>query len=156
MGPGEGATEQDLAHAYELGQLIARAGWVLLTGGRNAGVMEAASRGAKQAGGLTLGILPGSDRQGMSSAIDLPILTGLGQARNWVNVLSSQVIIACGTGAGTVSEVAFALKLGKPVIFLGFSPLGKDFFRELGQDRVWEADTPPAAIALAHTCLEPS
>jgi Predicted Rossmann fold nucleotide-binding protein len=59
MGPGESATSTDLENAYQLGQLIAEAGWILLTGGRNVGVMDAANKGAKSANGLTVGILPG-------------------------------------------------------------------------------------------------
>src|SRR6476469_6847830 len=95
MGPGTTATAADLQNAYEVGQLIAAAGWVLLTGGRNSGVMHAASQGAQQAGGLTVGILPTADRAMMSDAVDIAVLTDMGSARNNINVLSSQVVIAC-------------------------------------------------------------
>jgi len=118
MGPGESATALDLQLAYQLGELIAQAGWVLLTGGRNVGVMDAASRGAKAANGLTVGILPDADSSQISSAIDIAIATDLGSARNNLNVLSSAVIIACGMGTGTASEVALALKAKKKVILL--------------------------------------
>ncbi|WP_242044677.1 SLOG cluster 4 domain-containing protein [Anabaena azotica] len=101
MGAGEGATANDGENAYKLGELIAQAGWVLLTGGRNVGVMDAASQGAKSANGLTVGILPGTQAEGISVAVDIAIFTDMGNARNNINVLSSHVVIACGMGAGT-------------------------------------------------------
>ncbi|MGB3494898.1 MAG: hypothetical protein WBA57_19365 [Elainellaceae cyanobacterium] len=128
MGPGEGALPQECDRAFGLGQRIATAGWVLLTGGRNAGVMNAANRGAKAAGGLTLGLLLADSYEGMSDAVDIAILTGMGQARNAINVLSSEVVIACGMGLGTASEVALALKVGKPVILISDDDLAYRFF----------------------------
>ncbi|MEL7522490.1 MAG: cytochrome, partial [Cyanobacteria bacterium J06553_1] len=89
MGAGERATSEDLKSAYLLGQAIADNNWVLLTGGRNVGVMHAASRGAKTRNGLVLGILPGSDKTDMSEAVDITIVTDLGSARNNINVLSA-------------------------------------------------------------------
>ena len=100
MGPGAGATRADLDHARELGALIAREGWVLLTGGRDAGVMAAAVRGAKEAGGLTLGILPGESAAGAAEGIDLVVVTGMGSARNNINVLSSAVVVGLRHGRG--------------------------------------------------------
>lgn len=79
MGPGEGATNDILKQAHTLGRLIARQGWTLLTGGRNVGVMDAASKGAKQAGGLTIGILPSSDKTDASVYLDIAICTGMGK-----------------------------------------------------------------------------
>ncbi len=146
MGSGEGATEQDIELAYELGRQIALADWILLTGGRDRGVMDAASRGAKSAGGLTVGILPGSDRSHLSSAIDIPILTGMGNARNVINVLSSNVVIACGMGAGTASEVVLALKIGRSVILLNASVESQSFFQSLSKERVMLADGVGEAI----------
>ncbi|MEB3343515.1 MAG: hypothetical protein VKJ25_22540, partial [Okeania sp.] len=81
MGPGSGATSVDLKNAYKLGQLIAQESWVLLTGGRNMGVMDAASRGAKSVNGLTIGILPGNNVDGISEAVDIPIVTDMGNSR---------------------------------------------------------------------------
>lgn len=118
MGPGENATPTDIQNAYELGKRIAEQGWVLLTGGRNVGVMEAASQGAKLWDGLTIGILPGNNSKGISEAVDIAIFTDMHNARNNINVLSSDVVIACGMGLGTASEVALALKNKKPVILL--------------------------------------
>ncbi|MBN2496601.1 MAG: TIGR00725 family protein [Deltaproteobacteria bacterium] len=108
--------------AEELGQRIARAGWVLLSGGRPAGVMLAASRGASEAGGLVIGVLPGADPDGANDYVDIAIATGLADARNLVNVLSSDVVVACPGGAGTLSEVALAAKNGKPLVLLGLDP----------------------------------
>jgi uncharacterized protein (TIGR00725 family) len=147
LGPGAGATAEDVRHAYALGELIAQAGWVLVTGGRAAGVMDAASRGAQAAGGLTVGILPTSDANDVSAAVDIAIITGMGQARNNINVLTCAVVIACGLGAGTAAEIALALKAGKHVILLGNSLGAQRFFAGLG--RVQVASTPGAAVALA-------
>lgn len=149
MGPGESATLTDIEVAHELGKQIATQGWVLLTGGRSEGVMHAANQGAKQAGGLTVGILPGENITGMSSAVDIPILTGIGSARNNINVLSSDVVIACGMGCGTASEVALALKAEKPVILLNTSPLTQEFFQQFTNVQVFWATRPVEAIAIA-------
>ncbi len=148
MGPGTGASETDRSNAYVLGKLIAQEGWLLLTGGRNAGVMDAASKGAKAANGLTIGILPTADEHGISDAVDIAIFTDLGSARNNVNVLSSNVVIACGMGAGTASEVALALKADKPVILLSDHQESQRFFTSLSTESVFIADTPVDAIAI--------
>lgn len=130
MGPGKGALPQECDRAFELGQQIATAGWVLLTGGRNEGVMDAANQGAKAAGGMTLGILPGSSQSGMSNSVDIAVLTGMGHARNVINILSSEVVIVCGMGLGTASEVALAIKVGRPVILVSDDDLAYRFFRQ--------------------------
>lgn len=131
MGPGDRASSRDRDTAYALGGQIAQRGWILLTGGRDRGVMAAASQGAKAAGGLTIGILPGSDLAAVSDAVDIPILTGLGNGRNIINVLSSQVVVACGMGAGTASEIALALKTQKPVVLLNGTDASDRFFTSL-------------------------
>jgi uncharacterized protein (TIGR00725 family) len=138
--------------AAQLGGRIAARGWVLLNGGRNAGVMAASARGAAEAGGLTIGILPDSDAAGAAPHIQIPIPTGMGSARNLINVLAANVVIACPGGPGTISEVALALKHGKPVICLQFDP-GPLFqaFETTGQLR--RAATPEAAVALAEDLL---
>lgn len=153
MGPGSGASPQDCQRAFELGQHIAKEGWVLLTGGRNQGVMDSASQGAHQGGGMVIGVLPGSDRSSMSTAVDIPIITGMGHARNVINVLSSQVVIACGVGLGTSSEVALALKSGVPVILLNDDKRSETFFKraagiENNSRTLSRVETPEAAIAL--------
>jgi uncharacterized protein (TIGR00725 family) len=148
MGPGEGATRQDVEIAWELGRQIGQAGWVLLTGGRNQGVMDAASYGARSAGGLTVGVLPGSDRRNLSAAVDIPIVTGMGNARNAINILSGDVVVACGMGTGTASEVALALKANKPVILLNCDDEARAFFQKLGGKQVFVATD--VAMAIAH------
>jgi hypothetical protein len=156
IGPGNGATETDLQNAYQLGGLIAKNHWVLLTGGRNAGVMDAASNGAKDANGLTLGILPSDRPVDLSDAVDLAIVTGMGNARNQINVLSSDVVIACGIGAGTLSEIALALKANKRAILLNNNPKSQEFLKMLSPETVFVVDTPEAAIARVTQILSPS
>ncbi len=119
MGGGTTGTAE-MEDAYTLGKLIARQGWILLNGGRETGVMTASARGASDQGGMTIGILPGSNPQEASEYIRIPILTGLGNARNCINVLSSDVVVACPGGMGTLSEIALALKCSKPVILLNY------------------------------------
>src|SRR3989344_3767650 len=119
MGPGEKASEKDTQDAFNLGKLIAKENWVLLSGGRNSGVMDAVSKGAKSAKGLTIGVMPDTDETKISEAVDIPIITDMGSARNNINVLSSSVVIVCGTIApGTLSEIALALKGKKKVILI--------------------------------------
>lgn len=154
MGPGTSANKETLAAAFELGRLIALEGWVLLTGGRDAGVMDAACKGAKEADGLTIGILPGADVQGMSESVDIPIVTGMGQARNNINVLSSRVLFACGIGPGTASEIALALKAEKKVILVDCSHEGIAFFESLGAENVSVVSRPDEAIAIAKKLID--
>ncbi len=146
MGVGDKATSNDLENAYKLGQMIAQQGWVLLTGGRKAGVMDAASQGAKSVDGLTIGILPGKDDGGISEAVDIAIFTDMGNARNNINVLSSDVIIACGIGAGTVSEIALALKSDKKVILLNEDEESKAFFKKMSPDNIYIVENVEEAI----------
>jgi len=111
------ASFEILKLAEEVGKLIAKAGLVLVCGGLK-GVMEAAAKGAKSQGGLTVGILPGSKREEANRYIDIPIITGLGYARNKLVVKTGQVVIAVGGRYGTLSEIGFALGYGIPVIGL--------------------------------------
>ena len=149
MGAGENASEADLRLAEELGELAARAGWAVLTGGRAAGVMDSALRGAGRIeGSVTIGVVPGRDASGASRHASVVIATGMGEARNVVNVLSSDVVVACGTGgAGTASEAALAVKSGRPLVLLAPSDSAEAFFRRLGPVHV--ARTAAEAIALA-------
>ena len=117
VGPGE-ASSQELWLAEEAGAGLADLGAVVVTGGLG-GVMEAASRGAKSRGGRTLGILPGEDRDAANGWVDIAVATGLGELRNGLVVRASDALVAIGGGHGTLSEVAFALKIGRPVIGLG-------------------------------------
>lgn len=110
-------SEEGKKLAFEVGVEIAKAKAILICGGLG-GVMEEAARGAKSQGGLTIGILPGTDRTTANPYIDIPIVTGLGEARNIIIVRSSQVIIAIEGSYGTLSEIAFCLKLNVPLIGL--------------------------------------
>jgi len=115
-----GAGECDAALgrlAETIGRGIAEAGALLVCGGMG-GVMEAACRGAKAAGGTTIGILPGPDRSGANQYVDTTIATGIGEARNLAIIRTSDVLIAVGGSYGTLSEIGFALKMGKRVIGL--------------------------------------
>ena len=134
MGPGENATSENCVMAYQLGKLIAREGWVTLSGGRNVGVMDAVSRGAQEAGGLTVGILPGDHHQHTSNYIDLPVLTGMGSARNNINILTANIVVSCGIGPGTLSEIALAIKAKKDVIFFGLSRKTAEILYELSEE----------------------
>lgn len=148
MGAGDRASEQDLQLAEDLGRRIAERGWAVLTGGREAGVMNAALRGAKSVpGSLTIGILPGSSGP-VSPFADVAVFTGMGDARNAINVLSSDAVVVCGAGgAGTASEAALALKSGKPLILLQAGPEAEAFFTKLkGSVRI--AANPEQVIAL--------
>jgi uncharacterized protein (TIGR00725 family) len=101
--------------AERIGREVAQAGCVLVCGGLG-GVMEAACRGAAGAGGVTIGLLPGTDRSAANSWVSAAIPTGLGEMRNGLVVHASDVLIAIGGEYGTLSEVALALKLGRPVV----------------------------------------
>ena len=103
------------ALAEAVGRELALRGAVLVCGGRG-GVMEAACKGAKSAGGLTIGILPGASRMEANPYVDVPIATGMGEARNVVIVRSAQAVIAISGEYGTLSEIGHALKQGVPVV----------------------------------------
>jgi uncharacterized protein (TIGR00725 family) len=134
IGPGDEPT----VAAAEVGRLLAERGVTLVCGGRG-GAMEAACRGAKEADGLTVGILPGSDRSGANPFVDVVLPTGLGEARNALVVGAADVVIAIGGGYGTLSEIALALKAGKRVIGLGTWEI----------EGVVAAEDPEAAVAAA-------
>jgi uncharacterized protein (TIGR00725 family) len=117
VGPGE-ASSAELAAAEDVGAGLAALGAVVVTGGLG-GVMEAACRGARSRLGRTLGILPGEDRDAANGWVEIAVATGMGELRNGLVVRASDALVAVGGGHGTLSEVALALKLGRPVIGLG-------------------------------------
>jgi uncharacterized protein (TIGR00725 family) len=117
VGPGD-ASAQELHAAEEVGAGLAAAGAVVVTGGLG-GVMEAACRGARSRRGHTLGILPGEDRGAANGWVEIAVATGLGELRNGLVVRSVDALVAIGGGHGTLSEIALALKLGRPVVGLG-------------------------------------
>ncbi len=121
---GAGTCSSELADkAASAGKYVAEHGGVVVCGGLG-GVMEGAARGAKEAGGTTIGILPGSDAGAANRYIDYAVATGFGEARNIVIVKTADAVIAFPGEFGTLSEMAFALKLGKPLVSVGAWQLG--------------------------------
>ena len=112
------ASREDEARAEAIGTALGQAGATVVSGGLG-GVMAAACRGAKSAGALTIGILPGDDRAAANPWIDVAIPTGLGEARNALVVRTADAVVAVGGEYGTLSEIALALRAGKPVVGLG-------------------------------------
>ena len=113
-----GMPNDEIEHAAEqVGMLIGRAKAVLVTGGLFGG-MEAASRGARAVGGTTIGVLPGVNPDDANDYIQIPLATGLGEARNAVLVRCADSVIAIGGDWGTLSEIALAKKIGRPVVIL--------------------------------------
>jgi uncharacterized protein (TIGR00725 family) len=126
-----GASATAVKDAKELGELAAQQDWVVLTGGRDSGVMAAALKGAKSENGLTVGIIPNSDSS-IAPDVDIAIVTDMNNARNNVVGLSSDALVACGVdGPGTASEVSLALKNKRDVILLNASPQAIAFFRTI-------------------------
>lgn len=140
---GAGVCDDEVsAAAYEIGRAIAERGAILVTGGLT-GVMEAASRGASDAGGIVLGILPGLNADDANAAVDVAVPTGMGQLRNGLVVASARAVIAVSGEWGTLSEVAFALKLGIPVIGWNTWELSKAGVPQRG---IVRAETPGGAV----------
>ena len=144
MGGGS-ASATDIQSAYQLGALIAKQGWLLLNGGRNAGIMEASAKGAMDHGGITVGILPDDTARRASRYIQIPILTGMGDARNYINVLTSNIVVACPGGTGTISEIALALKNNRQVILMNFNT-GTIFEGYRSEGLLFSVDTPDEVI----------
>ena len=153
VGPGEGAGQKEMDDAALIGELVAKAGWAVLTGGRVAGVMGAAAKGARSAGGLTVGLLPSPDTLGASPAVDIVLATGLGEARNAVIALSANALVVCGMNAGTASEVALALRARRPVVLLRADEVSAKFFRMLDTDLVRLAMSAGEAIEMLRGML---
>lgn len=136
---GAECSASEKALAEEVGRLVAAEGLTLVCGGLG-GVMEAAARGAREAGGTTVGILPGHDRTAANRYLDHVLTTGIGHARNLAVVSSGDVVIAIGGGYGTLSEIGLAAKIGRTVIILGGWQL--------------QADRPTASILYASSAAE--
>ena len=118
-------TKEEARLAEEVGRELARRGAILVCGGLG-GVMEAACRGADQEGGVTIGILPGENRQSANPYVQIPIVTGMGHARNVAVVKSAQAVIAIAGSYGTLSEIGHALQSGIPVIGLNTWSLSRN------------------------------
>jgi len=140
IGPGGTESAEILGAAQSIGALLARAGAVLVTGG-GAGVMQAAAAGCAEAGGLSLGILAGSDRSQANAHSTLTVPTGLGEMRNGLVVRAADAVICVALSWGTLSEVALAQRTGVPVVVLG------RWKGPLPGPR--EASTPQAAVQMA-------
>jgi uncharacterized protein (TIGR00725 family) len=138
---------EDEAVAEQVGRLLAERGAVVVCGGLG-GVMEAACRGARGAGGRTVGILPGVDRSEANPFVDVAIPTGLGEARNALVVRASEALIAIGGEFGTLSEIALALKTGVPVIGIGTWTVSRD---AVAIDPILRAGGAEEAVELALT-----
>ena len=146
MGPGENASPDENVMAYELGKEIAKQGWITLTGGRSFGIMDAALKGASEAGGLTIGILPGDNDSNSSDHAQIKIVTSMGSGRNYISVLSSHLIVVLGMASGTASEVALALKSRKKIVLLNQDEITIRFFKNLGSYNVLVTKTVPETI----------
>ena len=146
---GDECSEEAAKVSEEVGRELAKRGIVVVCGGRH-GVMEAVCRGAKAMGGTTVGILPGDDRREANPCIDIPIVTGMGYARNPIVVKSAQAVIAIDGSFGTLSEIAYALQNNIPVIGLNtwslYSPNGKSDFTILAENAKDAVDKAVAAI----------
>jgi uncharacterized protein (TIGR00725 family) len=154
------ATPAEREIARTVGGGLASAGAIVLCGGRG-GVMEAVCEGAKRGGGLTVGVLPGSDRAEANPHVDVALASGLGELRNGLIVRFSDALIAVGGAWGTLSEIAFAMRIGRPVVVLASwnAALAEAQERALpgaGAEQVAEgvgalrhAEDPEAAVELA-------
>lgn len=131
------ATDDECDQAARVGRALAEGGAVLVCGGLG-GVMSAASRGARDGGGTSIGILPGAERAGANEFVDVALATGMGEGRNVLVVRNADAVVAVGGEYGTLSEVALALQAGIPVVGLGTWQLAK-------------AGRPVSAVVEAHT-----
>jgi uncharacterized protein (TIGR00725 family) len=136
-----GSGAEHVARAEEVGRLLAQRGCTVVTGG-GAEVMAAAARGAKAAGGATIGILPGERRQDANEWVEHVVVTGIGHARNLAVVASGDAVIAVGGSWGTLAEIGFARRLGRPVVIL-------DPGWEIEGEGIERADSPAEAVDLA-------
>jgi uncharacterized protein (TIGR00725 family) len=144
------ASDETIKLAYEVGTLIAEREGILICGGFG-GVMKAAAEGAQKAGGLTIGILSNYEKDSANDFIDIAITSGMGHARNVIITSSADGVIAIGGSYGTLSEIAFARKLGKPVMTLSSFEIHKD--GKLQGD-ILSADTPRHAVSRLWKIME--
>lgn len=145
IGPGESASPRDVADAHSVGALCAGRGWITLTGGRNSGVMAAAAGGASSMGGLSIGILPGGDRSDAADSLTASLPTGLGEARNALLVTAASGLIGCGISAGTLSEIALAVAVRRPLALVGANGAAVALLTSLPSDAFF-ADSAEAAV----------
>jgi len=151
VGPGEGASLEAIAAAERIAELAVRAGWIVSCGGRNAGVMAAAARGAARGAGLSVGVLASAEASEAAPELSIALPTGLGEARNAVLAESCSAMVACGMNPGTASEIALALKAGKPVVLIRPERAAAGFFQALAPEQVRIAGSADEACALLTT-----
>jgi len=148
---GNQCTQEEARIAEQVGAELARRGVTLICGGLS-GVMAAACKGARSAGGTTVGILPGNRREDANPYVDIPIVTTLGEARNVIVACSGQAVIAIAGEYGTLSEIAYALRNGIPVIGLGTWSLLRNNGRP--DNSVIVADNAVDAVDMALAAIE--
>lgn len=147
-------SEEHYRKARVLGRLIGVRGWDIVCGGLT-GVMEAACQGAKEAGGRTIGILPGDDPKAANPYVDIAIPTGMGIARNVLIVRTADAVVAVDGAEGTLSEMAVSLNLGKPLVVLDGIRLDRlDQFRAYNGQRMTFVETPEAALEMLEKIVE--
>ena len=152
MGPNN-ATKENLKDAYEIGKYVANKGYTVLTGGLNIGIQNEGLKGAKSSNGLTIGIMPFNEPEKFSEYIDIPIITNMRSGRNYINVLSSNLVIACGIDVGTVSEISLSLVKtnNKKVILVGALNEANELFIKLRKDNVFVAKDYNECINILNT-----
>lgn len=163
QGPDDEVAAETMAAAEAVGRLIGELGAVLVSGGTT-GVMEAASRGAKTAGGLTIGILPGLDRSSANAWVDVALPTGLGAARNLIDARGCDALVMISGGAGTLMELAIAYQVGRPVVILrgtggwadriGAGLVDGRYLDERRTVAIRFADTPQEAVSVAYALAQ--
>jgi len=154
VGHGKNAGPIHIKLAYEIGRSIAKKGGVLLCGGKAEGVMGAAAKGASEQGGIAVGILPESDKSKTSKFLTVPILTGMGFARNQILGFSCDAMIVVGGGVGTLTEVAYAYACKKPIIYLKpvnglLKQFSGKYMDEKKAVKILEANGPEEAVEMA-------
>ena len=140
MGPNN-ATEENLKDAFEIGKYVADKGYAVLTGGLNVGIQNEGLKGAKASNGLTIGIIPFNEPDKFSEYVDIPIITNMRSGRNYINVLSSSLVIACGIDKGTISEISLSLvnTAKKQVIIVGAIEEANKLFKVIDSENVYIA-----------------
>lgn len=148
------ASEDEMRFAERLGEELAKRGYVIVCGGRT-GIMEAVAKGAKKAGGLTIGILPSTRKSEANKYIDIAIPTGLGWARNVIVILAGDVVVAIGGRSGTLSEIAYAWMHNKPIIaVVGFGGWSQRLAGKRIDDRREDSIIPVKSVEEAVSAVE--
>ena len=150
MGP-TNAKEDDLINAYQIGKYCAENDYIALTGGLKYGVMNEALKGAKENGGLTIGIMPTDDKTEYSEYADIPIITTMKSGRNYIEILTSDIIVACGIAAGTSSEISLAIKPKKKIILVGLDENANIFYKNLAPTQVFIAKDYSEAVKILNS-----